>query len=262
MPHLRPRSALTWIVFGLGAVFIAVVSLFLFRFYFREPAINVNTLEFEVAKTFLQVAGVILFGAFVAISTFPFQQEWTQKREGQRRESDRLRDERERQDEALRSLLTQTLETYNGVKRIRRILRAEGLTTISAGVYRQQLLDLNDLQLNFEYLEIDASTMGDKRLIQDRCAATNNASHGDLQTEFKHIESYLNEIFKEFERCLHFVEEEGIVKISSLVKFDAFLTDSQDFRAGVSEPFHKVVLTLQKALMVPLELPGVAGRLE
>ncbi|MDQ0850558.1 cbb3-type cytochrome oxidase subunit 3 [Arthrobacter sp. B3I9] len=257
MPRVRRRSALTWIVVGLAIVFIAVVSLFLVSFYFREPAIDVNTLEYEVAKTFLQVAGVILFGAFVAISTFLFQQEWTQRRENQRRESDRLHDERERQDLALRSLLTQTLEAYNGVKRIRRILRAEGLKTISAEVYKQQLLGLNDLQLTFEYLKIDTSTMGDERLLMDPSEAANNAHPRDLQSEFKDIETYLNLIFKEFEQNLRHVEEQGTVELWSLGELNSFLTDTRGFRAGVSEPFHRIVLTLQKALMVPLDLPRV-----
>jgi hypothetical protein len=260
MPHFGQRSPLTWIVVGLAIAFIAVVSLFLVRFYFREPAIDVNSLEFEVAKTFLQVAGVILFGAFVAISTFLFQEEWTQKRENQRRESDRLRDERERQDVALRSLLTQSLETYNGVKRIRRILRAEGLQTIAAEVYKQQLLGLNDLQLTFEYLKIDVSTMGDKRLIGDPSTAANDVRPSHLQTDFGDIESYLNQIFKEFEQNLRLVEEQGTATLSSLDKLHSFLTDTRGFRAGVSEPFHRIVLTLQKALMVPLELPRVGEK--
>jgi hypothetical protein len=233
---------------------------FLVTFYFRVPAIIVNTLEFEVAKTFLQVAGVILFGALVAMSTFLFQQEWTQKREAQRQESDRIHDERERQDVALRSLLTQTLEAYNGVKRIRRILRAEGLTTISAEVYKQQLLELNDLQLTFEYLKIDAQSLGDKRLFVNQSTATNNAPARDLQTDFKDIETHLNQIFKEFEQNLRRVEGQRTASLSSLVELNSFLTDTQGFRAGVSEPFHRIVLTLQTALMVPLELPRVGEK--
>lgn len=260
MPHFGPRSALTWIVAGLATVFIAVVSLFLINFYFREPAVDVNTIEFEVAKTFLQVAGVILFGAFVAISTFLFQQEWTQKRENQTRESNRLHDERERQDVALRSLLTQTLEAYNGVKRIRRILRAEGLKTISAEVYKQQLLGLNDLQLTFEYLKIDVTTMSDKRLMGDSSATANNERTRNLQTEFKDIETYLNQIFKEFEQNLRLVEKRRKVSLSSLAELNSFLTDTHGFRVGVSEPFHGIVFTLQKALMVPLELPRVGEK--
>jgi hypothetical protein len=99
--------------------------------------------------------------------------------------------------------------------------------------------------------------MGDERLLMDPSEAANNAHPRNLQSEFKDIETYLNLIFKEFEQNLRHVEEQGTVELWSLGELNSFLTDTRGFRAGVSEPFHRIVLTLQKALMVPLDLPRV-----
>ena len=74
--------------------------------------------------------------------------------ENWRREVARLRDARERDDELLRSLLEETLRSYNRVKRLRRLLRAHTEDGSGGAVrlafYDRYLKDLNDQQLAFE----------------------------------------------------------------------------------------------------------------
>jgi ABC-type nickel/cobalt efflux system permease component RcnA len=256
VPKGGQRRILIWIVLGLVATLVGVVAVFLTVFLSRQPPVKADSLDFEVAKTCLQVAGVTLFGSIVAIATFLFQQEWTQRLENHRRDADRLHDERERQDAALRSMVSQTLDAYNGVKRIRRILRAEGARTIAAGSYRENLLALNDLQLTFEYLKTEAKTMGDEWLAWK--GPTSPAQPGlNPEAEYQVIENYLNQLVKEFERNLHLVEQRRKITVTALVTLNSFLTDTQGFRAGVSEPIHRLVLTMQQALLVPLKLPDV-----
>jgi hypothetical protein len=266
MGHFARTRSLVWIVMGLATAFIVLVWLFFAFFFYRNPSVAPNTLEFEVAKMCLQVAGVILFGAFVALSTFLFQQEWTQKREEMRRESDTLHDERERQDAVLRSMLTSTLEAYNGVKRIRRILKAEtgpvGKYGISQGSYKRHLLDLNDLQLTFEYMKRTVPTIDDARLTRNPGMAREQGPPYDLKAEYTDIESYLNGIFKEFEQKLKVVEEKDTVPLASLEHLNLFVTNTDNFTDGVSDRIDRILETLQKALLVPLILPMVGEKVQ
>lgn len=274
MAHFANRSTLYKVMIGLATAFIAIVGLFLSLFV-RQPRVEANTLEFELAKMCLQMAGVILFGAFVALSTFLFQKEWEQSRvdqvkksdneredeirksdrirEDQRRESDNLRDERKRQDEALRSLLVQTLQAYNEVKRIRRTLKSQtGDGKISKEVYEQHLLDLSDRQLMFEHFARTVGTLDDERLRTNSC--------NDLKADYDGIESHLNENIKEFEQRLHSVKDKGTVPLADLEELNLFVTNTKDFKAGISNRFTRIEQTLQAALLVPLVLPRVEGR--
>ncbi|MGM9474518.1 hypothetical protein ACS5PJ_21315 [Pseudarthrobacter sp. YS3] len=264
MGNFGSRRILAVVVIALIFAFVLASVLFLTLFFYRDPRVEANTLEFEAAKTFLQIAGVILFGAFVALATFLFQQEWTFRRENFSRETQNLRDERERQDAALRNILNDTLETYNGVKRIRRVLKAEtgpvGRKSISKEVYRRHLLDLNNYQLTFEYLKRTAPTLNDRRLYSNPAVSRVVNVPLDLEREYKGVESYLNRIVKEFEENLHTVEERESVPLSSLASLNQFVTVTGDFTIGVSTRIDQIIAALQKALLVPLVLPKVGGQ--
>lgn len=285
MAHLASREMLDKVMIGMEAAAIAVLGLFLILF-FGQP--EVNTLEYEVAKMCLQMAGIILFGAFVALATFLFQHEWEQdhegrvraldrKREADIRESDRLRedlirksdtiredrrresanlqDERKRQDDALRSMLRQTLEAYNDVKRIRRILRAQtGDGKISKETYEQLLLEFNDYQLVFEQLGRTVRTLDDKRLRWVPGVGEEGPGY-EVKVDYDGIESYLRTKIMEFEKKLQTVKNQGSVPLATLNELYLFVTDTKDFRGGIARPFKRIERIMQKALLVPLELP-------
>lgn len=279
MAEFSNRKTLFKVVIALVAAFTIILGLFLILFFLR-PRVEANTLEYELAKTCLQMSGIILFGAFVTLATFLFQKEWEQRRvdlmkesdnnredtlrksdiirEDLRRESDNLRDERERQDLALRAMLNQTLDAYNGVKRVRRILKSQtGNDTISKDAYEQQLLDLNDQQLTFEHLSRSLETIDDRRLRRNPSMASEDGPPYDLKAEYGGIESYLNRKIKEFEDNLHHVKIQGTVPLADLKELHLLVTNTEEFKTGISGRFTRIVETLQAALLVPLVLPMI-----
>ena len=269
------RKAAFWLV----VVFTFVVLLFL-QLLSADPADG--TLMFELAKTSLQVACGIVLGAFVTLAVFLFQKGWeqrreslqlqaVQKREDLQREADNLRDERLRQDLALRSLLEETLETYNRVKRIRRILKSEsGDGLISKEVYERQILDLIDLQLRFETFARTLRSIGDDRLAghvtpwdpEDLEAMGDSEQRqyrlsdlAGLKADYDAIEIYLNSQVNEFTSRLHTLPVKDRFPLEKLADLHLFVTSTNTFRAGTSRRLSRIQRVLQTALLVPLELP-------
>lgn len=265
MGNIGSSRTLVLVIVGLVSSFIITIILFFTLFFFRDPRVEANTLEFEAAKTFLQIAGVILFGALVALSTFLFQQEWTTRRENFSRETENLRDKRERQDAALRNMLNETLKTYNGVKRVRRVLKAEtgaaDRKSISKEVYKGHLLELNNYQLTFEHLKKTVPMLNDERLSAGLKDGKMPQMPIDLEYAYREVESYLNRIFKEFEENLHIFDDRDSVSLSSLEFLNKFVSGSTsgNFTAGVSAYIDQILATLQRALLVPLTLPKVGS---
>lgn len=264
--------------FWLVILFIFMIVLFL-QLLAERPA--VETLKYEAAKTVLQAAGSVLFGAFVTLAVFLIQKGWEemrlniqrqalQEREDLQREADNRRDERHRQDLALRSLLKETIEAYNGVKRIRRIFKARaGSDTIHKEAYESQLLELNELQLTFESFARTVPSLADHRL-------TGNISHWEdegykrmgeierkaynvsdlegLRVDYDGIESYLNKVVGEYESRFHKLPAEGFA-LKDSTALDHFVNDTESFRNGISRRLRRIQRVLQSALLVPLELP-------
>lgn len=135
VPDAEAKKARTRGAWILGAIAAAAIGVFI-GVALNEPM--PNTIPAEVAKSALQVVSVAVIGAVVGWVTFAVQKAYenAQKDKDQRieawlREDANRRDERKRQDDALRSLLNDTLTAYNAIKRERRLLRAVTPTIIT-----------------------------------------------------------------------------------------------------------------------------------
>ena len=240
-----------------------------------------DTLAFEAAKGCIGILTVALVGfvASIAVQTVQrerarrdqdadrkrakeereveeqreqWQREIEQQREDWRRAVERRRDERQRKDALLRSLLEETLDNYHEVKRARRLLKARVWVQVDGdridlSVYDEHLATINDAQLNFERLKRTVKILSDDRL-----------DSTDLAERFQAIESYLNEIVKEYEkhrrRVAHAAGEMSSAELSAL---RGFLEGSRAFRSGASINVDAAIETLRRALLAPLEIPQV-----
>lgn len=230
-----------------------------------------NTLGYELAKTSMQALGVIVVGAMAGIATFTYQQKRIraaeirgEQHDDWRREVDRIRDERNRQDEFLRSVLRDTLTAYHAIKRIRRLLDAEAgpqrKESMSFESYERQMLAINDEQLEFERLKMLADIINDSRLPRTpawQYARLKDKSKAPLAAMFGTIEHSLNELVDEYKRKRIEVKQVGSVSLPQLDQASFFVT-SQDFRAAIVQPKDAAVKLLQTALLKPIELPTVA----
>lgn len=253
----------------LGFVFVCAFILVLTGFVIiaAQGHVEAATLQLEVAKMCLQVAGVILFGGLIGLSTAQFQKDWERRRENLKRQADNLRDIRQRQDVALRSILNETLGTYNKVKRLRRIFQSKsGNGMISKKVYQRLLLELIDHQLQFEAFARTVKSLDDERLFTrlimwdpgtdgERTCEGPRYDVSGLRSDYDGIESYLNTNIKEFTRKLQSLPSTGEFALNELRELHLFVTNAANFRAGISRRFDRIEAALQKALLVPLELP-------
>lgn len=230
-----------------------------------------DTLGFELAKTSMQALGVIVVGAMAGIATFTYQQKRLraaeirdEQHDDWRREVDRIRDERHRQDELLRSVLKDTLAAYHAVKRIRRLLDAETgperKGPVSFESYERYMLAINDEQLEFEKLKMLADIINDSRL--PRTPAWQDARYKDkskapLVAMFGAIEHSLNELVDEYKDKRLEVKQAGNISLSQLTRASLFVT-SKGFRAAIANPKDAAVKLLQTALLKPIDLPTVA----
>src|SRR5512133_1543130 len=180
-----------------------------------------NTLRYELAKTAMQVIAVASLGGLAALATFTFQRSRTREdelrdrnMEQRRRRVENSRDKRDRQDDLLRSLLRDTLTSYNRIKRVRRLVDAETKDDagghVTLAVYDKHMTSLNDEQLEFEKFKRLAPFIDDKRLnpsADGDASATPGTAPGDVSLEksYKNIESYLNEVIDEYEDNRHVV---------------------------------------------------------
>lgn len=230
-----------------------------------------DSLGFELAKTSMQSLGVIVVGAMAGIATFTYQHKrlraaelLDEQHEDRRREVDRIRDERHRQDELLRSVLNDTLAAYHAVKRTRRLLDAEAgpeqKGPVSFEIYDRYMLGINDEQLEFEKLKLLADIIDDSRLPRtppwpDAREEDNNEA--PLVAMFSKIEHSLNELVNEYKDKRLEVKQAGSISLPQLTQATLFVT-SPGFRAAIARPKDAVVKLLQTALLKPIDLPTVA----
>jgi hypothetical protein len=196
-----------------------------------------DTLEYEAARTLLELLTVGFGGAvlgFLASQYQARQADVDNERELERQAAAHKR-------ELLRSVLDRATTNYNGVKRARRLLRAQarqrrGLrTVVLAESYDMQLLSLNDIQLEFETMSDEVET--------ERELFTRSQ---ELRTLFDDLEKYLANIVSEYEvRRPHFGTRRAIDQCA-LTELRSFL-DKDDFHK-FSSRFHDVQEQLRKDL--------------
>jgi hypothetical protein len=244
-----------------------------------DPTPASNSREAEVLKVALQAFAAATVGAAAAYAGFVAQQIYLGRRkdeadqvekdredaadklavqrENRRRDADRRLEDRRRRDDFVRTLLDQTLSSYHAVKRIRRMMEAEvnagDVPLLTLDVYDRYMRDLNDHQLVFELL---------KRRVPEVGAASTQAdrpidSAASLRRGFKDVEDYLNGIVEEYQQERHRVASESPAPLESLTNLHDFLKDTSDFRNGISNEIHGIVITLQAALLAPVEIPDV-----
>jgi hypothetical protein len=230
-----------------------------------------NTLKYEAGKTCMQVLGVILVGFVVSYATFTLQRnrqrreeqadrrevdqqrEVDRQREKWQREVEEARDARQRKDELLHSMFSDTLSAYHAIKETRRLLRARIWAEaqgqyINADVYDQQMALINDVQLQFEQLKRTAPLIEDERVNEE-----------EFGKNFRAIENHLIELVKEYEsERRNAAHTQGGTSISGMPKLTEFLGPGYigPFRKNVMEPIDNILSSLQEALLKPLELPA------
>jgi len=151
------------------------------------------------------------------------------------------------------------------VKRARRLLRAytqDGSGhTINLRVYDRHLKDLNDQQLVFEQF---------KRVTSVQWARRSDVQ--SLEENYRAIETYLNELVKEYEIKRHLVKSCGdhgmpLTELNRLAGFyesHHFVNDKKGkphdigLEPNVSEQIDLILKQIQGALLAPLALPRAA----
>jgi hypothetical protein len=139
-------------------------------------------------------------GAVVGHATFRLQQMQIQARQ----DADRARDQRERVNERVRSLIGETLVSYNSVKRVRRLLEAEAGpredAQVDVATYSSLMSQLCKQQLVFESLcrrapliQVHVASCRDIRVEIDG----GKDLEGSLEQHHGHIERYLNDLIEE-----------------------------------------------------------------
>jgi len=183
-----------------------------------------------------------------------------------RRELAHLRDTRNREDALLRSLLQDTLRTYNRVKRARRLLKAHTASatgrTLRLQIYDSHMEELIDLQLMFEEFKRLTRVSADKRL-----------GLPALTTNYEIIEKHLNKVIDEYLENRHRVETRGVLSLEEFPRLSGLFhgkyplvlegkTVDAGFERNVSTPIDKVIKQLQEALLEPLDIPSTAHSIE
>ena len=210
-----------------------------------------NTFTYELAKALLQLLTVIVIGGGLSLVTFNYQSERDDRRESQLKARDDQRDLQERSDAVLRDLLREALESYHAVKRARRFLRARRVGAadgeyIDVEAYEEQLAVINDVQLDFERLQLVAGLVRDVRVDAQK-----------LVKEFETIQKYLSELLTEWEQTRRNTKAASTLSLRDLEKLYAFMDEGRRyvFRSGVADRIKTIVAQLQGALVVPLPTP-------
>jgi hypothetical protein len=143
-----------------------------------------------------------------------------------------------------RKLQTDVARTYNTAKKIRRLLRAKAAdsvpvkdtTPIRAAPYNELMQELNETQLEFEFLKKQAGNL---------CS---NAP--DLAAALEAMESYLHEIVRDWE-IARLPEQQGTLRASELKHLLEFIgphASATTFRTSFQEPFEKAIFCLDAVI--------------
>ena len=230
----RNRAKLALLLVALLAALVLFVTIL-------APGPTANTLPYEVARTSLQVLGVVLVGAFVGMATFSLQQE-----------QQRTVDERRRLDDRVRAVFDETVDAYNEVKLVRRLLRAETgpkeAAAITRRTYTRLLSDLCKQQLAFEDLKRSAPLF---QVSLQNGHAIAGPVRANLTDTYDAIEHYLNEIVEEYEKTRHCMPPTGAQSLyePNKEKLREFVYNTAVFRAKVSDPVEAVLQHLERHLL-------------
>jgi hypothetical protein len=261
------RRAQRWSALGLVLIALASVLVGVWAAGAVGEHPHHDTLRYELAKTAMQVFAVAVLGSVAAVATFVFQNSRLKQIERREREEDR----RARQDDLLRSLLQETLATYNQVKRTRRLLTARIRDDRGGHVrlddYDEHMTDLMDSQLQFEQLKRRAPFIDDDRLQSvDRVAPHGVSSQMSASTSlagrYEHVEKYLNHVIDEYKdkRYLVAAENQGL-PFSQFDRLQRFISKrscdgrngfQEGFEDGAATPIDEIIKLLQPALAQPL----------
>jgi hypothetical protein len=157
----------------------------------------------------------------------------------------RAQQRREHERAELRSVLDEATRSYMGVKRARRLLRAEARSrkrsgyVVLAGPYDEQMRVINDHQLELETLAARLKT---------------TAVRSGLRKEVCEMEDYLQGLVKEFERRRPtFSGRPACCDLTLLPGLEAFLGTSEIAFDKFSERFHKLEDELRADLRATYE---------
>jgi hypothetical protein len=187
-------TPLVWFLAGLLLLFLVSIGLFL-RIYNNFEPQPTRDLDFELARSLLQVGVVSVSAAVVSILVFNYQRQRDERLRLQRQEADDCRRNSELIDELLIGTLTRVTASYLSTKRARRTLRALGRYQSAEGemvripVYAEWMARLNDAQLELEAVVSDVRTSlgiypSARKLL--RCLRT--------------MENYLRKLTREYEK--------------------------------------------------------------
>ncbi|TCN32795.1 hypothetical protein EV644_12411 [Kribbella orskensis] len=224
-----------------------------------------NTLRYEAAKTALQILAVVVIGGFATLATFTYQSTRTQEMQRLARQEERRHrledlaaDKRDRQDDALRTLLQDTLVSYNATKKLRRKLRAVIEERFTIEAYDKYMFELIDRQLEFEQFARLCPLIDDNRLQNPLIGEPTHLLDPrpeceSLEYSYRKIERYLNRIIREYEKSRAKVASTPAgIPISNLSKLSAFL--GSRFPRVASRHMDKIVVILHTAVLQPPHL--------
>ena len=251
---MRRLTKARWFPFILlgGVALVALVGLVLAQ----ASEMTADSPRWELWRLCLQILGVSLVGAVVGHATFRLQQTQIQARQ----DADRARDQRERVNERVRSLIGETLASYNSVKRVRRLLEAEAGpredARVDVATYSALMSQLCKQQLVFESLRRRAP------LIQVHVASCQKIKvdvgggrdlEESLEQHYGHIERYLNDLIQEYQQRLHRVRGESVVPLDRVDDggLASFIYDTPIFKSNVSHRAVGVVKALELHLLTP-----------
>jgi hypothetical protein len=203
----RYSFALSGVLILIGAAIVTVLSLT----WNAEP----GTSENELNSTLLQTLPVALGGGVLSFLTSQYQARQARVATEHAQRRNRAAHRRE----VLDSVLERATASYNGVKRARRLLRAQaqvvscraGRTVVLADEYDAQMTAISDLQLEFETLLGAARTQS--KIFTDV---------DELYNLFREMESYLGNLVTEYEKLrprFNKSESMAIQKFSQLTDF-------------------------------------------
>ena len=205
MPNKQEVWYLT-LLFGVTLVFgVAVALVLTLLMTTTDPKVN-GEMRVEVLKYLLQFTVIIIVGGAVA-ALFRY--------------AERRRDEKKIRSEIRTDYLQRLGALYRHVKASRRTLRAEGLTTKYASapktisgkqaeIYKKQMIELNDAQLELEGLKIEANSV------------PAFVSLPELSGTLKQMEDYLRQILTEYENHRPLIDSNHTVHFADLERLDEF----------------------------------------
>jgi hypothetical protein len=206
-----------------------------------------DTVGFEITKALIQVTTVSVVGAGIAALYTSYQRHRDRIQAVADQTAKEAKLQRDRRDDALRSLLDEAMEAYQSVKTVRRAWRTKLITSnprrLPEREYEKSIGEVNAAQLKFEELKFSARTLDDPRI-----------DSRELVASFRAVEVYLNALF--YERATIAVHRERPdnpeIELSDGACLTGYLDSSRmrgDFKARVSRHIHVVQRLIECALL-------------